>query len=72
MCKVYNICINSGLVHLLKFVTPVCRTNAIFPDPPGLRGFAPYWIFLAGGLPLYILSAVYLVTGNSIVGLAVS
>ena len=50
----------------------MCRTNAIFPDPPGLQGFAPYWIFLAGGLPLYILSAVYLVTGNSIVGLAVS
>ena len=34
--------------------------------------FTPYWLFIASGLPLYILSITYLLTGNSIVGLAVS
>ena len=30
----------------------------------------PLWLFLASGVPLYILNLVYLLTGNSVVGLA--
>ena len=37
---------------------------------PGIS--TPFWLFVASGPPLYVLGIIYLLTGNSIVGLAVS
>jgi len=38
----------------------------------GATSFAPYWVFLVSGLPMYILSILYLLTGIPLLGLPVS
>ena len=58
----------------------VCYFASLLSLPPysGLEslfgtGFStPFWLFVASGPPLYVLGIIYLLTGNSIVGLAVS
>ena len=59
-----------GLLIFIYFVSSLF----VYSSSSGLGSgsTAPLWIFLGTGVPVHILSLVYLLSGNSVVGLAVS
>ena len=71
----------STCMTLISFICAVLFTSSVAIASLSSLGsilaattpyLAPYWMFLGSGLLVYILTILYLLTGKSLLGLAVS